>query len=278
MRVSIITVSHRSSRKLEDYVASFLKTNSNAKEWIEFVIIENSGDDSIKLVLEPLMKAGFSVQIFLTSNKGFGAGCNYGALNAKGDLLAFVNPDVTFVTSLCPLCDFKFSWGTVLQRRESGEVYSIDRLPEMRSIFYELSNGHRQEQKDYDPTKVFAVGSCLLVNRLLFNQIGGFDERFFLYYEEAELGRRLFLEYGPLFIEKSVEIIHHAFGSYDQHISSFPHEANGLLMYSKVVEHPEIVWRRLIVLTLLSPFSKVARQRLTILTSKYGGFNYEVLM
>jgi GT2 family glycosyltransferase len=265
MKLSIITVSHNSFKSVKNYVNSFLETNQNTQSWVDFIIVENSGDDSIEEVFAPLINSGFLVRFVYTQNNGFGAGCNSGALVATGNMLAFVNPDVSFLTPLNPVRDLSFCWGTVHQKTKFGRSHSVDRFPELRSFLYELSNGYRREQKINNPKKLFAIGSFLLVDKLIFQQVGGFNERFFLYYEEAELGRRLLEKCGPLVFLPSIEIIHYTFGSYSQIESAFPHEARGLLTYAEIVGCREIVIRRKILLFVLSLFSKVARRRSKIL-------------
>ena len=113
--ISIVTVCHRSGKILGDYVSSFLAYHQDGA--IEFILVENSGDTQVESHAARLREHGFSVTVIYTANDGFGTGCNRGAELAKGDLLAFINPDVEFRSNLAGLESFfaKTRWGTIKQ-------------------------------------------------------------------------------------------------------------------------------------------------------------------
>jgi len=52
------------------------------------------------------------------------------------------------------------------------------------------TTAYRQERFEPPNGRWVAVGSCLLVRRSAFSQIGGFDERYFMYMEDVDLGDR----------------------------------------------------------------------------------------
>lgn len=262
-RLSVVTVCHRSAEKLRAYVESFLQHNPEAQDWIEFVFVENSGED-IGPAIAQLLSNGFAVTTLIDRNRGFGAGCNLGAAAAKGELLAFVNPDLQFLSPLEPLRTTSLLWGTVRQRDDSGLEHSIDPLPEFRSTWSYLIQAAGRKKLRHPIEQCFATGSFLLVRAELFRELGGFDERFFLYYEECELARRLIGKAGPLEIVNEVSVHHSAFGSHTNKESVWLHECDGFVTYCRVTEQPQLLRQRRTVLTLLGLVSPRVRARKNI--------------
>jgi len=272
MTLSIITVSHRSEKHLPDYVQSFLASGSGNRTEIEFVIVENSGDTRTNRLLDPLRDAGFRVTFLQAENRGFGAGCNAGAAQASGDTLIFANPDITFVDPLDPIATAARTqqWGTVLQTDGQGDGYAFDVLPEYKTVFGELRRRYRSFGPDNANwrDKLYPVGSFFVVDRALFERAGGFDERFFMYHEEAELSRRLHRIAGPPALFNSIRVRHIAFGSETNREATLRREAQGLLTYARVTGERRVLRTRVATQLLLAPISRNARLRLRLLVNE----------
>ena len=265
--ISIITVCHNSYRLLDDYVGSFLTQHatSASEGAIEFIFIENSGDLRTEEHASKLRDAGFNAGVCYSENRGFGAGCNVGAEAAQGDILVFANPDIEFTSSLLPLEAFfkDRHWGTVLQRDGKNRPYCFDLLPEHRSILSEILRIHHYLQyfKPLLGNRLFPIGSFFVVRKEIFQNVKGFDERFFLYFEEAELGRRLNHLVGPPDFLRTVSIFHNGLGTQPSTDFTFREEAKGFLTYCRVTAQPELISRRSAVLRLLSLRSRIAGER-----------------
>ena len=266
MSISLITVCHKSRQKIAAYVSSFLKHHPAADERskYQFVFVENSGDIDFQIAVQPLMDGGFDVIVLHTANDGFGRGCNVGAQHATGDILIFANPDIHFLGNLAPLQarDRQPFWGTVRQITPGGRMYSIDLLPENKGLFFEVFR-HQLTNRFFSwfLRKSYVVGSFLIVTKDLFVKSGGFDPAFFLYYEEAELARRLQAMKGPPIIETRVAVCHVGFGSHNSQDEIFWHEANGFLTYCHVTLQPELLRARLKSLKLVGMVFKSSRKR-----------------
>lgn len=271
MSISLITVCHKSRLKIVAYVSSFLEhhTAASDRSQYQFVFVENSGDTDFQSTVQLLKDSGFEVIVLNTANDGFGCGCNAGAQHATGDILIFANPDIRFLGNLAPLQTHakQTFWGTVRQIIPSGRMYSIDLFPENKGLFFELFKLYRLTNRFFGwfLRKSYVVGSFLIVSRELFVKSGGFDPVFFLYYEEAELSRRLQALNGPPLIETRVEVFHEGFGSHNSRDEIFRHEANGFLTYCEVTIQPELIDTRLRMLRLMGVVSASSRNRFHVL-------------
>lgn len=263
MSLSIITVCHKSGGDLPRFVASFLRSGSGRHVKIEFVFVENSGDADIEALLEPLRRAGFPVTFTMMENRGFGAGCNHGARFAQGDVLVFANPDLEFDNSIDGVRTITDEWGTVAQMTGDGRLQSFDILPERKSILGELLKRYRRMTPPPEKCRQWLVpiGSFFCVDRTLFESLKGFDERFFLYHEEAEFSRRLLRAVGPPRFLPDVRITHHAFGSQTNSATTLAHEADGLVTYSAVTGAWRVVRTRALFLLLTGLVSATSRMR-----------------
>lgn len=271
MKISLITVCHKSNETIVNFVASFLKWHcpSSDRARYEFIFVENSGSQEIRESVRPLADGGYEIKVVDSDNEGFGAACNLGAKHSSGDLLVFVNPDVEFLCSLDPLVDFfdHASWGTVRQLTPRGRMHSIDLFPEHKNLVFELAKGYRFVNKYFRLflKNCYVVGSFLVVEKNIFEQMGGFNTRFFLYYEEVELCRRLQACAGPPSIEEGVSVLHAGFGSHETPEHAFKFSAEGFITYCKVTSQLNLIDSLLRQLFVLGIFSKSARKRYSIL-------------
>jgi len=273
MKISLIAVCHKSKEDLVRFVTSFLKHHSLANDQIkyEFVFVENSQQPEIREVIAPLSKDGFEVSVIDSKNEGFGKACNLGVKYSTGDVLVFVNPDIQFMSNLDLLSEFatNASWGTVRQLTPDGKKYSIDFLPEYKTLFFELIKGYRfiNRYPNFFLKKCYVVGSFLVVEREIFLRSGGFNPAFFLYYEEAELCLRLQCTSGTPLIENRMCVLHEGFGSHESPEHSLKYEAEGFLTYCNVTSKLHLIKLRLSQFFVLGFFSKMAKQRYIMLKS-----------
>lgn len=265
--ISIVTVCHKSDRILEDYVSTFLQYHKN--DPIEFILVENSGDQKVERHAARLRRCGFPVKVVYTANDGFGTGCNRGADLAVGNILVFVNPDVQFQSNLAGLEKHLAyaRWGTVKQLNNMGRVFSFDLLPEYHNVVTEGLKVYRHLHRFLRMIGryVFPIGSFFAVDRALFQEVGGFDERFFLYYEEAELARRLHAAAGSPGFCDTMKVFHAGLGTQPSSEFAFEHEIRGLMTYCNVTAQHKIYSKRLRTLRFLSIWSTTAALRVSLM-------------
>ena len=167
--------------------------------------------------------------IQLETNTGFANGCNVGWHRGSGEYVLFLNPDARIspvaLRRLAETLDADPRVGVVGPRivDERGVLdHSIRRFPRLSSTFAQALFLHRlwpsatwadevaREAALYDvPTAVeWLSGACLLVRRRLLEQIGGFDDGFFMYCEDKDLCRRAWAEGYVVRFEPSAEAVH----------------------------------------------------------------------
>ena len=275
MKVSIVTVTHNSYKNLISYTNSFIKNheflNNEEKKNIEIIFVENSGDD-ISYFKKKLLVNGFKAEVLNSKNHGFGAACNLGAKVAIGDLLIFINPDIEFKSSIYPNGNFKNKlFGTCLQFNKSKFPFSFDFLPEYKNILFDqkfillIINISLCFVKKI-PLIFFPVGSFIFIEKKLFKEIGMFNEEFFLYYEEAELSKRIYKikKINPHLI-RNIKIFHKTFGSHQSKQQMIENETKGFKTYCKLQNDRKIYIRQIRRLRVYSFFSNFARQRYNLM-------------
>ncbi len=187
----------------------------------EIIVVDNSCDECERKNLESLK--GISVY-FMEKNLGFGQGANYGFKKAKGDFILFCNPDLLFKEKSIfylkeGIKDFdavgpSFFW--------DEECKIILPYPYPYNFLYEIFSNfsEKKERKFYCSfeLKIFREnkplnlkilsGTCFLIRKEVFERCGGFDEEFFLYFEENDFFKRFLKEgFRAGFIPKS-KVIH----------------------------------------------------------------------
>lgn len=174
-----------------------------------YIVDNDGGADTDGVFRRSLKKYGDVCYIDVGDNVGFGKGHNIILQELKSEYHAIVNPDILLIEdAFTPIIDFLDSQnnvGMVVPRivDESGalqEVYRkeltvFDMFIRMfcRKLFPKRIAKHALQNKDYSkPFQVpFAQGSFLVARTNLLKELGGFDDRFFMYIEDADLCRRV---------------------------------------------------------------------------------------
>ena len=148
-----------------------------------------------------------------STNEGFATGVNLGASQTRAPFILLLNPDCVAdehaVSRLVQYARTRPDAGVVGPRilNTNGTVQgSARRFPGITTAFAGRSSWltrrfpnnplSRRNLPSLDgrttPLNVdWVSGACMLVRRTAFEQVGGMDERFFLYWEDADLCRRL---------------------------------------------------------------------------------------
>jgi len=167
---------------------------------VQVILVDNgSTDDSVSFV-----RGNFpQVQIVEAGhNLGFAAGCNLGARQATGQFLAFLNNDARadpgWLRALVEATSGDPEIACVASKMLDQDGTTIDFVGTAMNLSgraFQLDEGLPASPGWYDEARevLAPCGAAMLVRRDLFWQLGGFDEEFIAYYEDVDLGWRLWL-------------------------------------------------------------------------------------
>lgn len=202
--IDIIVVNWNAGQQLRTCVDSIARYGAG---WVRQTIVVDNGsvdgsDDSIEAVPGvTLIRTG--------ANLGFAKGCNLGAQHTTAEYLLFLNPDAALYADTLPkvmaymqapehaavgICGVQLL-------DEAGRVSrSCSCFPTVMGIAAHAAGlsrlfprlGHFMAEWDHAQTRQVdqVIGAFFLVRRSVFEALGGFDERFFVYFEEVDFSCR----------------------------------------------------------------------------------------
>lgn len=187
MNLDVVVVTYESS----EHVPACL---DSAPPGATTVVVDNASTDASAALAE---ESGALV-IRNPTNRGFAAAANQGAAAGAGDLILFLNPDARIDgTGLDRLVGAVRSdpavavAGPRLVHPDGSEQRPGWPFPSARRSWLEALGLLRLRPERDRTTVDFVVGACFLIRRQVFEALGGFDEAFWLYGEEADLCRRV---------------------------------------------------------------------------------------
>ncbi|MBG0859040.1 MAG: glycosyltransferase family 2 protein [Bacteroidales bacterium] len=228
MLLDIIIVNWNSGPLLERCIRSIYQPQSEID--FKIIIVDNNSDDGSTQNL-PLKNR--ETVIKSESNLGFAKACNLAAGGSDSDFLLFLNPDtIVSSTSLESAILFLSSSpetgiAGVRQESENGDLIpSCSRFLRLRFLLNDIlglsklfpgkiKSGTIMVDWDHNKSMVVdqVMGSFMLMRRSDFTLLGGFDERFFLFFEDMDLAKRLLTLGKKSFYLNDVKIIHTGCGT-----------------------------------------------------------------
>ncbi|MDH6108526.1 N-acetylglucosaminyl-diphospho-decaprenol L-rhamnosyltransferase [Kitasatospora sp. MAP12-15] len=207
--VDVVIVNWNTGPALRACLRSIERTDRSVLEVGAVVVVDNASRDRSADRLEP---SALPLSIVRNrENRGFAAGCNQGAAHRTGDYLLFLNPDTELYPdtlrtvgeflSTPAAADVGILGGRILDARGRPGI-SCSRFPTLPILFGKMTGLDRMLPTVFPPHHLGpaetrrsgpvdqVIGAFYLVRRPLFEQLGGFDQRYFLYYEEVDLALR----------------------------------------------------------------------------------------
>jgi len=197
-RVSVVVVNYRGAQDTIRCLQGF-----DAVDWpaesLELVVVDNaSGDDSVELIRQAVPRAKV---VASETNTGFAGGCNRGVAEATGEVIAFLNsdarPDEGFLREAVAVLEHDSTVGCVASKVLDWEGKTVDFVDAAMSWYGQAYKVHvgQPDQPAFDVARdvLFASGAAMVLRRDLFEAVGGFDERYFMFFEDVDLGWRLWL-------------------------------------------------------------------------------------
>jgi N-acetylglucosaminyl-diphospho-decaprenol L-rhamnosyltransferase len=199
VRVSAILVSYNSKEDLLKNLPSLLEATS--RETDEVILVDNDSTDSTSEVVGRVFPGVRLIEA--GSNLGFGGAVNLAAVQARGRTLLVLNPDLRIhsqaIDALVARVDRAGGVaGPVLCEPASGK--------RLYGIRFDLMGLPIPSER---PMPAFYVQGCALaISSALFRRIGGFDERYFLFAEDADLCWRATASGAPVEVVVEAEAVH----------------------------------------------------------------------
>lgn len=154
------------------------------------------------------------------SPQGFGANHNKNLSDSSAEYYLIVNPDVRLTSNPIPellaIFDADPSVGLVAPRVTNSDGYcedSIRRFPSLIDLFKKalgFDQGWITLKPEENADVPWVAGMFMLVRRDVFNALGGFDERFYLYYEDVDLCARIHRAGYKVRVSGKTTVIHNA--------------------------------------------------------------------
>ncbi len=229
--VSCIIISYNTREETSDFITSLeLETSSLDAEII--VVDNGSTDGSVPALQERFPNVHL---IDAKQNLGFAKGVNVAAARARGEYLLLLNPDmIALPGSVRALLDFARTHtqygiygGRTVRSDGSLEPSSCWAAPTLWSLlmFATTLSTVFKRSPVFDPESMgswrrdtvreveIITGCLLLIRRSLFHELGGMDEDYFLYGEDAEFCLRARARGQRLVIVPAAEMVHEVGGS-----------------------------------------------------------------
>lgn len=265
-RISIIVVTYNSLSYLQGLLASI--GVYPPEDTYEIIVVDNASADQ---TTQWCLYAPLDIRLVLNQeNRGFAAAANQGVKMARGELLLFCNPDLRWTS---PVADRLA--GTLSENPSCGAATARMTFPDrsfqptcrnfptfsniwfsrgslLSRFFSPAGKTFRYTLPDYDrPTRVdAAAATCLMIPRHVFKNLGGFDERFFLFAEDTDLCRRLAdAGYEVWFVPRATAI-HYWGGSSSNRRAVSRYHADSILKYFNK-HYPQARLRNLLLSVLM---------------------------
>jgi len=228
--ISFVIVTYNSADTIEACLASIERYTAGS---FEAVVVDNSPDEETAVTVKRFLESRDGVTFRLdktNDNLGFAKGCNRGAKATTGDYVFFLNPDTELLNDAgaemlaCmkehPLA---VAVGPAIFGSDGTVTVTCRNLPTASRIMLDATGidrwagAYRMTHFSHrEPRQVEQImGAAMLIPRDTYWQADGMDERFFIYYEEVDLCKRLMEAGGEVWFWPAAQVRHLAGASTD---------------------------------------------------------------
>jgi len=199
-KITFIIVTWNSEKTINPCLESIFKSKSSTDE---VIVVDNASKDR---TVDEIKKFKQVKIIENKTNTGFAAGCNRGIKEAKGNFIFLLNPDAEIKDNFQGMVEYFQEnkevgiVGPKILNTDGSLQREITPFPTFLSQILILLKLHRlgpfskfvYPNYDYDKLQEadHLMGSALLIRGEVFEKIGLFDEKFFLWFEETDFEKR----------------------------------------------------------------------------------------
>ncbi len=216
-RCALVIVSYGSAALVEE------NTGPLASGWpeLDVVIVDCfSGAEERDRVRDLCDRRGWT-SVLLDENVGFGGGVNRGAAVAfarGSEILLVLNPDAVLAADDARALAAEVAADDALLvapviRRPDGSLWT-----EGVDLYFDdgtMAGIRHRESHAGRPRMMWVSGACFAVSGALWQRIGGFDEQYFLYWEDVDLSQRVTAAGGGVRVLASAVAVHDEGGTHD---------------------------------------------------------------
>lgn len=220
--ISIVIVNYKSWNSLRECLDAIKNINSKRFSFETIVVDNHSNDNKIEEFIKQYPSVNFKLN---SGNNGFANGCNTGANLAKGTHLFFLNPDTianeNAIFELWEKAKNNPNIGIIScsQINEKGKAYKEIRLfPSLKTLFgmfraINILFSKKQVLKNFNPNKniIFpdwATGAVIFMSTNWYKKVNGWNEKYWLYFEDVDICKRVVSNGGTIALLRTVQIIH----------------------------------------------------------------------
>jgi GT2 family glycosyltransferase len=194
--VAVVIVTYQSAPHVRHALAALLP---QLREEDELIVVDNgSSDGTVAIVRDAAPQARV---LEIGRNLGFAGGARAGAAVCSAPLILFLNPDARpaagCLDALRRVAVERADWGAwqALVTMEGGAmINTAGNVAHFLGMGWAGRCGRHVSEAPDEPEEVgFASGAALAARRDAWNQLDGFDERYFMYCEDLDLSLRLWL-------------------------------------------------------------------------------------
>lgn len=209
--LAVIVVNFASASLVEINVSRSLSPDFSG----QVVVVDNFSSETERAAIAVVCDQREWTLLALPTNEGFGGGCNRGAsyaIDRGAHELLFLNPDAWLTPDGVERLRAEVHEDRLLQlaptvMRPDGRLYSAEMdlhlaLGEMKSV------QRRPEGMDLRQVHTWVSGACFAISADLWSRVGGFDEDYFLYWEDVDLSRAIVNAGGTVRADPTVVAVH----------------------------------------------------------------------
>lgn len=212
MHFSIIIINYNTKELTKNCINSVFSNFNNNN--FEIILVDNASQDgSVEM-----LKDNFNERIKIVANNenfGFGPANNQGAKLAKGEYLFLLNSDTIIKSNILNESEKFFS-----ENKEAGIIapklflgdgseqpFAFGNFPKLFNVIidkFKSSTPYLNEPFEVE----WLSGAALIIRKKLFKQLGGFDEKFFMYFEDIDLCKRVKEINYKVFVNPKISLTH----------------------------------------------------------------------
>ncbi len=257
--LSIIIISYNTKeltvRCLKSIINQYKRELQNGQ--FEIIVVDNNSTDHTVLTIQQFNKIRI---IENKKNYGFSKGNNIGAKKAKGKYLFFLNSDTEVKDKrLLLMVDFINKnqqvgiLGARLVNNDGSVQPSTGPFYTLANVMTMLFGGEKLGLVRKSPREISQVdwvsGGAMMVGADLFNKLGGFDEKLFMYMEDMEFCWRAKKNETKIYFYPNISIVHRQLGSSNRTFAILSIYQGLLYFYKKHMSSAEYLLVKLMLKT-----------------------------